>query len=506
MDDFSPACDDIPPALQGLALAPGTATTLQRQLFDSLQHRIIQGQLRPNSRLPSSRALAKALGVSRITVVQTFERLQAEGYLQPRRGQGTFVSPQLPDDAAPANAEGIPALDGEGPAPRPSRRGQALLACHLGARGGALPLLAPGVPAVDLFPFAAWGRLAGRFWRRRPWRAMGYGDPRGYLPLREAIVDYLGTARGVACTPEQVIVVAGTQQGVGLAAQALLDPGEPAWVEEPGYRAALVSLAHAGVRRVPVAVDGEGLNPQLGWEQAPRARLAMVAPSHQYPLGVTLSLPRRLALLAWARQAGAWIVEDDYDSEYRYRGAPLLALHQLDGGRRVIYLGSFSKVLHPGLRLGYVVVPEDLVDVFAALRGVSDRHSPLETQGVMAEFMASNQFSGHVRRLRTASAERAAALVAALHRHGLDRWLTVAEPTAGLHLVARLHPGAGVGDDVALATNAAEGGLRTPALSAHYSHHPRQQGLLLGFAATPPGLLDEAVQRLKQLWVPRGQG
>ena len=325
---------------------------------------------------------------------------------------------------------------------------------------------------------------------------LGYGDPAGYRPLREAIAAYLGAARAVRCTADQVIIVAGSQQGLDIAARLLLDPGDAAWVEEPGYTGAKGALSAAGARLVPVPVGPEGLEVAAGIAACPTARLAYVSPSHQYPLGVTLSLAQRLALLDWADHAQAWILEDDYDSEYRYTSRPLAALQGLDRAERVLYIGTFSKVLFPALRLGYVVVPPDLVSPFVAARAVADRHSPSIEQAVVADFIREGHFARHIRRMRALYAERQAILLDAAHQTFGDR-LSIPSAEAGMHLVAWLPDGA---DAATIAIRAEALGVVVQPLSAYTTTPLARQGLLLGYAAFPTEEIRAGMRQLARAW------
>jgi GntR family transcriptional regulator/MocR family aminotransferase len=304
----------------------------------------------------------------------------------------------------------------------------------------------------------------------------------------------------VRCTADQVIVVSGSQQALDLAARVLLDPGDAVWVEDPGYRGARGALAAAGATLVPVPVDDEGLDVAAGIAQCPAARLACVTPSHQYPLGVTMSAARRLALLEWAAQADAWIVEDDYDSEYRYAGPPLTALQGLDTQGRVIYMGTFSKVLFPALRLGYVVVPPDLVDPFISARALSDRHPPTLEQAVLADFMADGHFARHIRRMRLLYAERQEVLVRTAARR-LEGLLDVPPSPAGMHLLGWTPPGV---PDHWAATQAATKGVETPPLSAYRLTPGGRAGLLLGYTALDAPTMRRGVDRLAQALATRG--
>jgi GntR family transcriptional regulator / MocR family aminotransferase len=484
-------------AMLGLGLDRAAAVPLYRQVYDTIRAAILAARLRPGARLPSTRALAAELGSSRNTVLAAFQQLLAEGYVEGRVGSGTSVARTLPEALLPsrpttARPPSAPARPGR--RPRLSRRGAELLASPLlPGRATTEPRpFRPGVPAYDAFPFDRWARLVARRWRGVPRQLLDYGEPAGYRPLREAIATYLREARAVRCEAGQVIVVTGSQQAVDLAARVLLDPGDTAWVEDPGYPGARGALTAAGVRLAAVPVDGEGLDVAAGATTAREARLAYVTPSHQFPLGTTMSLNRRLALLEWASRVGAWVLEDDYDSEYRYRSRPLAALQGLDGAGRVIYVGTFSKVLFPALRIGYLVVPGGLVDPFVAARAVADRHSPSVMQAVLVDFIAEGDFARHVRHTRALYAERQAVLVDAARRH-LDGALDVAPAEAGMHLLGWLPTGR---DDRAVGRAATAAGVEAPPLSTYRVRPSRRGGLLLGYAAYPPAALRDGAERL----------
>lgn len=347
----------------------------------------------------------------------------------------------------------------------------------------------PGVPALDEFPNEVWRRISNRVWRRPEASLLGYGYPAGYWPLREEISTYLQTSRAVRCDPGQVIVVSGSQQALDLCARVLLDPCDAAWVEDPGYGGARAALLGSGARLVTVPVDGEGLDVAAGREREPGARLVCVTPSHQYPTGTTMSLGRRLELLAWAEEANGWVVEDDYDSEYRYTGRPLEALQGLDGGRRVVYVGTFSKVLFPALRLGYLVVPPGLVDAFVTARELVDRQPPGVEQAVLAEFFREGHFARHVRRMRALYAARRTALLKAAERH-LAGLLTLRPAEAGMHLVGELPE---IFDDQEASRLAEEAGVEAPAISVYGG---TEGGLMLGYAAVGEEEIEAAVRNL----------
>ena len=486
---------EVPPSisLDGSSRAP-----YHRQLYDGLRRAILSGVLGAGTRLPSTRTLAAELGVSRTTVVTAFRGLLAEGYLEGKVGSGTYVARSLPDELLSVGQKA-----GRDPGPAQagrdlSERGALLAATPTSAvRDRGTPrAFRPGVPALDEFPHAAWRKISARFWRRPSAGLLGYGDPAGYGPLREAIAGHLGAARAVRCAAEQVIVVSGSQQALDLAARVLLDPGDAAWVEDPGYMGARGALAGAGARLVPVPVDGEGLAVAEGVEREPGARLACVTPSHQYPLGVTMSLGRRLELLGWANRSGAWVIEDDYDSEYRYTGRPLEALQGLDGSAqgRVIYTGTFSKVLFPALRLGYLVVPPDLTGAFVSARELTDRHPPTAEQAVLAEFIAEGHFLRHLRRMRALYAERQATLVEEAERE-LAGLLDVRPAGAGMHLVGRLPRGV---DDREASRRAARYGVEAPPVSLYGGTARDRGGLMLGYAAFGEAETREGVRRLAE--------
>ena len=479
-----------------LVLTKGVDKPIQRQLYEGLRELVLDGRIAPGAQLPATRVLARELGISRMTVVQAFEQLAAEGYLTGKVGAGTFVSRSLPDDLLSVRRGEPPHLAAPQHGRRLSRRGAVIASTPVvTARDEGKPrAFRPGVPALDVFPFSIWRRVTAECFRQLPLDLLSYGDPAGYVRLREAIAGYLGLSRGVRCTAHQVIIVSGSQQALDLIARILLDPGDSAWVEEPGYMGARAALVGAGVHLVPVPVDGEGLDVVAGAASAPQARLAYVTPSHQYPLGVTMSINRRLALLEWAHQSGAWIVEDDYDSEYRYSGYPIPAVQSLDLHGRVIYVGTFSKVLFPGLRLGYLVVPEDLIDAFTTARSLSDRQPPALEQVVLARFIEQGHFMRHIRRMRQLYAERHEHLIE-LGRRELAGLLDLAPSEAGMHLVGRLPPGI---DDRDASRRALANGVEAPPISA-YSYAQgtlARQGLVLGYTAVSCEELTEGVWRL----------
>ena len=383
------------------------------QLYEGLCQAILAGQFLPGSRLPPTRVLADHLKVSRNTVHLAYRQLVDEGYLEGRQGSGTRVSQSLPDQLPYRGDEGafrpVPA-QGERAI---SQRGTQLLAAFgqdCQDKRGLSNALMPGGPAFDQFPHKIWQRLLVRSWQNLAHGALASAGA-DYRPLCEGIASHLGTTRGVRCTAEQVVMVAGSQQGLDLALRVLLDPGDAAWIEDPCYRGAYGAMLGAGIKPVAVAVDGEGLQVGTGQRLREKARLAYVTPSYQYPMGMTMSLGRRLQLLEWAGRNQAWILEDDYHSDFRYTGRPLAALQGLDQQRRVVYLGTFSKVLFPSLRLAYLVVPPDLVEAFLAVRDFSCRCPPLLTQATLADFISEGHFARHIRRMCRLYATRQRAFI-----------------------------------------------------------------------------------------------
>ena len=513
-------------ALLDLALDRGAAESLQRQLYGQVREAVLAGRLAAGARLPSTRTLAGELACSRNTVLGAFEQLIAEGYLECRAGSGTFVTRVLPEtllSRQPTRRVGDPpsksAAQSDGQSDGQSDDQSEALAHAEGlpfgresdSGAGGLRPFAPGVPDLSLFPFDIWGRLLGRIWRRPEPALLLPAPPAGHWPLRAAIAGYLRGLRSVAATPEQVFITAGAQPALDLVARVLLKPGDGVWIEEPGYPGLRGPLSSTGARLVPVPLDDEGLSVAAGRALAGDARLAVVAPSHQYPRGTTMSLARRLELLAWARQQDAWLVEDDYDSEYRYAGRPLAALQGLDAERaapgdraRVFYIGTFSKVLFPAIRLGFLVVPPDLVEVFARARAAIDAYPSAIVQPVLAAFMEEGHFAAHVRRMRTVYARRRERLLAAGERH-LAGLLDLLPGEGGLHLVGHMTPALTQRmTDRQAEARATAVGLAPRALSrfylgppeASYRARPPPLGLLLGFAALPDDDIEAAVETL----------
>jgi GntR family transcriptional regulator / MocR family aminotransferase len=478
-------------ALSSLDIDVGRRGTIRAQLLAQLRAAIVDLRLPSGARLPSTRAVAKRLGISRSTVTDVFDQLLSEGYLVARHGSGTYVSPAQ-RGAPPSRARAT------SPAPtsweRVSRRGKLFADVTTRSRFSDKEPRAfqTGVPAVDLFPFATWSRLAGALLRKPPRELVAYGDPAGFRALREAIAAQFRDRKRVACDAEQVIVTSGTQQSLDIINRLMLDPDEQVWVEDPGSLAARATFIGAGARLVPVPVDGEGIVVAHGVATAPRARLAFVTPAVQSPTAVTMSPARRTALLAWADEADAWIVEDDYEDIFRYDGddpAPLLSQATTD---RVILIGSFSLSTFPALRIGYIIAPSSLVDAFVAAKGAIDRQGATLDQAVLADFVLGGHHIRHLRRMSAEYAERRAALQRCFAQYLPE--LPFAPPDAGLHALLRL----GGRDDVALARAASQRGVSTTPLSPLYLDRDRRRnGLLLGFAVASPGEIRLGLRKLR---------
>jgi GntR family transcriptional regulator/MocR family aminotransferase len=479
-------------------LTPDLKVPLYRQLYERIRQAILSGNLGPGSKLPSTRALAQQLGTARNTVLNAFEQLLAEGYLTGRLGSGTYVSQFLPDHLPHTTATPSRGSETDRPAPAPSFRGAALteIPTCLSHRQEVVCAFRHGLPAVDEFPFDLWARLTARIWRSKPRGLLNYGEPAGYRPLREAIAAYLGTSRGVKCHPDQVIVVSGSQQALDLAARVLLDAGDGVWIEDPGYIGARGAFLAAGVQLHPVPVDSEGFRLPSIPDSKARVRMVYVTPAHQYPLGMTMSMARRLALLEWAKQANGWILEDDYDSEYRYSGRPLAALQGIDPNGRVIYVGTFSKVLFPSLRIGYLVVPGTLVNAFVCARILTDGHTSTLSQAVVAEFLEAGHFARHVRKMRLHYADRQEVLVRAASRT-LKGIVEVSPSEAGMHLVGRFDDGI---DDRQRARQAAAHGITVTPLSSLALSPQKPRGVLLGYTAFDAHSLMGGVKALAAAW------
>lgn len=467
-----------------------SGTPLYRWLYEELRAAILAGRLPSGARLPATRDLAGQYGLSRPTIVTAFEQLRSEGYVEGRVGSGTYVSKTLPDALLQA-----PRVKPATHAPvRKARFSEYARRLPKFVRADPRPIRAfrASYPALDAFPTGLWAQVAARRLRRASVQLLGGGEALGYRPLREAVAQYLNTSRGVKCSGEQVLIISGVQQALDRAAHLLLNPDDPVWMEEPGYPGAAHAFEAIGARVCPVPVDAEGLNLQEGVRRWPTPRLVYVTPAHQFPMGMTMSLARRLSLLAWARRSGTVIFEDDYDSEYRYSGRPIPALQGLDNAGVVIFAGSFSDALFPGLRLGYMVVPPAMVDIFASAESVSTHHPPLIDQAILSDFISEGHFARHVRRMRELYAERLEVLLESTNEH-LSRVLEIPPVEAGLRTVAWLKPG--VSAEKAARAAAAHDVDVLP-LGRYAYGRSKPNGLVLGFAAIDAREIRRGVERL----------
>jgi GntR family transcriptional regulator/MocR family aminotransferase len=477
--------------LPAISLERASPLPLYKQLYEAVRQAILRGTLTKGLRLPSTRYLAAELRVSRNIVVIAFEQLLAEGYIESKTGAGTFVTKTLPDEVLQIQSHPV------GGTRRLSERGTTIRKLS-----PFVPAVSPklryapfryGLPALNELPLELWGRLLARHCRNASAEIAVHGDPAGLRRLREAIASYVGVARGVRCHADQVIIVNGSQQAIDIAARLLADPGDVAIIEDPGYIGARSVLQAAGIKLMPVKVGREGLRVELLSKRRLKAKLVYVTPSHQFPLGVVLSLANRLELLDWAAQNGAWILEDDFDSEYRYESKPIPALQGLDQNGRVLYIGTFSKVLFPSLRLGYLIVPEDLLDSFVAARWISDRCSPLVEQAALADFISEGHFASHIRRMRALYMERRSVMIKAI-REQLADLLETWDTEAGMHTVGWLPSHV---DDSRVSAEAAEAGLNVGPVSGFALRPLSRGGLLLGYAAFTPDAIRKGVRDLE---------
>ena len=458
-----------------------------RWLYDALRAAILEGRLRPGARLPGTRDLAAQYGLSRGTIVSAFEQLRSEGYVEGSVGSGTYVSKVLPDDLLKVTRAVKPQAPAQSKAARVSAYATRLPpAPEFDARRPRA--FRTDLPALDLFPTTLWTQIATKRLRRLSMTQLLGAEPLGYRPLRNAIADYLTASRAVKCDAGQIAVVSGTPDALDLASRLLLDRGDRVCMEDPGYQGAVRVFESLGAKVHAAALDEQGM-------KVPRvrdARLVYVTPAHQFPLGMTMTLARRLELLEWARSSGALIFEDDYDSEYRYSGRPVPSLQGLDAGDRVLFSGTFNKVLFPSLRLAYLVIPTELVDRFAAAIAITRRHPPLLDQAVLCDFITEGHFGRHLRRMRQIYAERLSVLMESA-RERLSGLLEISDVEAGLQTAAWLGSGLDA-EDVAVA--AAARGVEVTPLSRHSRRAMPRQGVHLGFAAVDAREIRRGVREL----------
>ena len=475
----------------GLALPPRSpGLPAYRWLYSSLRAEILDGRLRPGTRLPSTRDLASQYSLARGTIVNAFEQLKSEGYIDGNVGSGTYVSNVLPEKLLHV-ASGHPAKGAKRAHRHPvvSDYGRAARLFR-GYETRPTRAFRANLPALDLFPTNVWTKITVRCLRRISIRQLMGCNPLGYMPLRQAVTEYLTRARGVRCVPEQVAIVSGVQEALDLAGRLLLKPGDRVCVENPGYPGAALAFQAFGAKIFAAGVDNEGVI--LNQLPVQAVRLIYVTPGHQFPLGTTMSLSRRLRLLEWARKAGAVIFEDDYDSEYRYSGRPIPALQGLDESGMVVYAGIFSKVLFPALRLGYMVVPPGLMDYFEAILSLTIRHAPLLEQLVLTDFMTEGHFGRHLRRMREVYAERLSVLLEEA-RQRLAGLLEISNVEAGLQTAGWLCGGINA---ESAATAAAERNVDVTPLGSYSRDRIIPEGLQLGFAAVETKEIRRGVREL----------
>ena len=483
----------------GITLDPASSLPLHRQIGEQVRRAILEGRLKPGTRLPSSRLLAQDLDCARGTVVLALDQLVAEGYVVGQPGSAMAVAANLPDEMLYAPRTPVPLEVPQIARPTVARRARALLAGSPPVATDALPLAFPtSQPDREVFPFALWAKLLEREWRR-PSAESAAAHPFGHAGLREAVATYLGVARGFTCEAREIVITTGIRHGLALFAEVALDAGDAAWIEEPGFIGVRDALAAASVRAVPVRIDEAGFLLEAAQAADPEARLAVVAPAHHFPLGAVLGLQRRLKLLSWAERHKGWIAEDDFDGEYRYSGRPLAPLRALDRSGRVAYFSSFSKLLFPALRLSFLVLPASLVEVTERLMDRISVRAPLMAQGALARFISEGYLAAHLRRTRLLYAIRREALLAAAERH-LGGLLAIAPDPGGMHLIAK--PVGALSksfDDVAVTKEAAAAGLVVQPLSVCYAGRSKRHGLILGYAGTPEGEIDRAVATLRDV-------
>lgn len=478
--------------LPTICLDAGSNTPIYRQMYEWFRLAILDGRLRPGQPVPSTRSLAAELRISRSPVLSAYEQLLSEGYLQTFVGAGTCVARSIPEDVFRPEAQALRRAGERNRPRRISRHAETAMSIPQFPDARTLGAFRTCFPALDQFPINIWSSLLARHSREPCAELMGYGDPMGYEPFRQAIAEYLGAARSLRCDPSQVMVVAGSQQGLQITSRTLLDAHDHVWMEEPGYPRARQTLVLAGAIPVPVPVDHEGLDVEEGLRRYPHARAAYITPSHQYPTGVTMSAARRIQLLDWAARTGSWIIEDDYDSEYRFTSRPVAALQGLDSDDRVIYIGTLSKVLFPALRLGYLVVPKDLLAAFRAARGATDIFSTTLFQAALTDFIREGHFARHIRRMRMLYKQRCETLAETI-RAKMGAQLEIISADGGMHLAGLLPPGV---DDTAVARKAVDIGVCVNPLSICYQERPSRGGLILGYGTTDKGQIKEGVRRL----------
>jgi GntR family transcriptional regulator/MocR family aminotransferase len=466
-----------------------------RWLYTELRSAIIDGRLKYGARLPSTRNLATQYGLARGTVVAAFEQLQSEGFVSSEVSAGTFIIPppgwEVTSRTKQRSSQRVISKA------TVAKRTESLLKTtfYFPASHSVGKAFRANEPAIDLFPIELWARVAARVYRKAPRSLYGNGDAGGYAPLRRAIAEYVGHSRGVRCSAEQIIVTSGAQQALDLLARVLLDPGDEVWMEDPGYPGASQTFQNAGASVISIPVDAAGIDVARGIKSSPVARLAYVTPANQFPLGTVMSAERRVELLSWAARAGAWIIEDEYDAEYRYSGKPIASLHSLDRSGSVIYVGTFTKMLFNALRIGFIVVPERLVKAFRIARSFVDRHPPTLDQAVLTEFINEGHFGRHLRKMRQAYSERSQMLAEETNRR-LSGLLDVEHAQSGMRTVAWIKTDI---TEMVLTRRAEQLGLEVVPMSSFVRKYEQRPALMLGFAGCNASEIKRGVAVLEML-------
>lgn len=484
-----------------LAETDSPSTPLYRQIYEAIRRAILNGEFESRMQLPATRILAKQLGVSRMTVINAYEQLFAEGYLEGKVGAGTFVASQIPEDLLQVSATEKKNKTAEIGQEKVSLSKFAKRLTETNTRvsrfqSSTKPLpFKNGLTAVSEFPFDIWEKIAARVYRRSRYKISGYGEAAGYHPLREAVAAHFAASRGVRCDIEQIFITNGAQQALDLIGRVLLETNDKVWIEDPCYQEALGVFRAVGANIIPVTVDAEGFNLTQAEQKSDAAKLVYITPSHQYPTGVTMSLARRLSLLEWARKNDSWIIEDDYNSEFRYAGRPLASLQNLDNTERVIYVGTFSKTIFPALRLGCMVVPRNLIEIFAAARSLCDCHSPIFEQAILADFISEGHFARHLRRMRTLYEKRQNILVEEAEKY-LRGLLKISKADSGMHIIGWLAKGF---DEIEVTEKASENDLNLSPLSSYCIENNLPAGLILGYTGFDEKQIRQGIQRLKEV-------
>ncbi len=459
---------------------------MYERIYQAFRDAILNGQMLPGARLPATRALAQHYGVSRNTIIQAYDQLASEGYFETRHGSGTYVANELPENFVLSRQ--YPAMRKSASKAKPSAR--------LWNTGRPPQTFQIGVPDMERFPTEIWLKLYAKHLRSSPYSLVNYDFEDGYPPLRNAIASYLNTRKGVQCSSEQILILPGSQQAQELVVRSLLQPGDQAWIEDPCYRGTRSALRQNGIKAIPVPLDQNGLDVSYGLKKATKAGLAIITPSHQYPIGCSMPIGRRLELLQWAKDSNSWILEDDYDSEYRYRGKPIPAMQGIDEGNRVLYMGTFSKCLFPDIRIGYLVAPFSALEALKEMQAATGSYPPIAMQATLAAFIHEGHFERHIRRMRDRYSKLYYSLIEALEKNCSD-YLTIGPREGGMHVTILLK------DPSKAATiqkEASDQGILLHPISKYASSKNSAQGFLLGFCCFEEKQLISSAMRLKKMF------